>query len=589
MRKQLIGKGTLCVLMLAIAAMVCSCQKEQLTKGTFTATMEGYSGQGDKVVFSNMQFHWMQNDTIAVTRTDGTNYAMGLYFASEVSQNNTATLSYFSADGNTDVTGESFRGDYYAFSPNRIYDSPNSVTLPTTYSTDADGNLIGFPMYAKSSSTLLKFKNLCGMVRLRVHTPGTITYIRKITLTTNQKVNGTFSVSGENTPTLSYTGTPTEEQKSVTLKTLVDISTSHDFFIPLPERSYSSLIIKLYTADGKTCTLAMGEENTLEIVRSQYTVIDLTPTETFSLNFTRATGAKGGFFSVSSTQKVQFSQGNLQYRAMDENNALHHWRFAENQYDHIFKSDLNYNNSYETILNTYYKSNSREWLDLFMWGTSGYSDKDPYRLDYLVTNYNNNYPYWYNPQPPAIANISGTNYDWGVNCSISNGGDAANLWRTLTKGEWEYLFNTRADASKKWARATITNTNNSTKGLILLPDDWEYPSDVTPLTCGNNSHFSSNQITSSSTWQKLEALGAIFLPLTGYLYRTPWKINQTQIRGFYWTSSFSHKQIDNNNNSIETTFAFYLSFMDGDCSFPSALWHRGFAVRLVRDAGSDEL
>lgn len=566
MKKQLIGKGTLCVLMLAIAAMVCSCQKEQLTKGTFTATMEQYSGQGDKVVFSNMQFHWMQNDTIAVTRTDGTNYAMGLYFASEVSQNNTATLSYFSADGNTDVTGESFRGDYYAFSPNRIYDSPNSVTLPTTYSTDADGNLIGFPMYAKSSSTLLKFKNLCGMVRLRVHTPGTITYIRKITLTTNQKVNGTFSVSGENTPTLSYTGTPTEEQKSVTLKTLVDISTSHDFFIPLPERSYSSLIIKLYTADGKTCTLAMGEEDTLEIVRSQYTVIDLTPTETFSLNFTRATGAKGGLFSVSETQKVQFSQGNLQYRAKDENNAPHHWRFAENQYDHIFTDDWTTDNNTGQITGTYYNANSTYWVDLFLWGSSGNSSYYPYCFSYTFN---------------TSIDIAGTANDWGVNCSIINGGNPPNLWRTLKKEEWAYLLNTRTRASEKWAKATISRTN----GLILLPDDWGYPSDITPLICGTNSRFSSNNI-DLSTWAKLEALGAIFLPVTGFLsYNRIWKINQTDNSGYYWTSTY----YDEPNSPEAYAYRLFFSNPNGPHVTDYALWYRGFAVRLVRNAGSDEL
>lgn len=562
MKKQLIGKGTLCVLMLAIAAMVCSCQKEQLAKGTFTATMEQYSGQGDKVVFSNMQFHWMQNDTIAVTRTDGTNYAMGLYFASEVSQNNTATLSYFSADGNTDVTGESFRGDYYAFSPNRIYDSPNSVKLPTTYSTDADGNLIGFPMYAKSSSTLLKFKNLCGMVCLRLHTPSTITYIRKITLITNQKVNGTFSVSGGNAPTLSYTGTPTDQEKSVTLKTLVDISTSHDFFIPLPERSYSSLTIKLYTADGKTCTLTLDEGNTLEIVRSQYTVIDLTPTETFSLNFTRATGAKGGFFSVSSTQKVQFSQGNLQYRAKDENNVSHHWRFAENQYDHIFINN--------TTSLTDYSENSTSWVDLFFWGTSGDNSLYPYNLN---STFN------------TSTDIAGTNNDWGKNCSISNGGSSRELWRTLTKDEWVYLLNTRAGASGKWAKATVAGT----KGLILVPDEWNCPSTIISLTYGSSSRFTSNSI-DATTWQNLEALGAIFLPLTGFLSYSQktytWQITQTDISGYYWTSTFSHYNAG--------PYAYRLSFLDKTDPSAStendfAFWKRGFAVRLVRNAGSDEL
>ena len=565
MKKQLIGKGNLCVLMLAIAAMVCSCQKEQLTKGTFTATMEQYSGQRGKVVFSNMLFHWMQNDTIAVTRSDGTNYAMGLYFASEVSQNNTATLSYFSADGNTDVTGESFRGDYYAFSPNRIYDSPNSVKLPTTYSTDADGNLIGFPMYAKSSSTILKFKNLCGMVCLRLHTPETITYIRKITLTTNQKVNGTFSVSGGNAPTLSYNGTPTDQEKSVTLKTLVDISTSHDFFIPLPERSYSSLIIKLYTADGKTCTLTLDEGNTLEIVRSQYTVIDLTPTETFSLNFTRAAGAKGGFFSVSSTQKVQFSQGNLQYRAKDENNALHHWRFAENQYDHIFTEDWTTSSTTSQITGTYYNADSTHWVDLFLWGSSGKNNFYPHKLDFLFD---------------SPTNISNTDNDWGVYCSILNGGNSPSLWRTLKKEDWVYLLNTRDGASEKWAKATVAGT----KGLILVPDEWNCPSTIISLTYGSSSRYASNSI-DATTWQNLEALGAIFLPITGYLTPT-WNIKNTTKIGYYWTSTFGGYNAG--------PYAYRLSFANDaspsvSTEYDISYWKRGFAVRLVRDAGSDEL
>lgn len=565
MRMQLIRKGTLCVLMLAIAAMVCSCQKEQLAKGTFTATMEQYSGQGDKVVFSNMQFHWMQNDTIAVTRTDSTNYAMGLYFASEVSQNNTATLSYLPADGNTDVTGESFRGDYYAFSPASIYDSPNSVNLPTTYSTDADGNLIGFPMYANSSSTLLKFKNLCGMVRLQLQTPSTITYIRKITLTTNQKVNGTFSVSGGNAPALSYTGTPTDQEKSVTLKTLVDISTSHDFFIPLPQGTYSSLIIKLYTADGKTCTLTLARENTLNIVRSKYTVIDLTPTESFSLNFTRAAGAKGGLFSVSDTQKVQFSQGNLQYRAKDENSDPHHWRFAENQYDHIFTEDWTTNSTTSQITGTYYNADSTHWVDLFLWGSSGKNNFYPHKLDFQFI---------------MSSHITNTDNDWGVNCSISNGGSSRNLWRTLTKDEWVYLLNTRDGASEKWAKATVAGT----KGLILVPDEWNCPSNIISLTYGSSSRYTSNSI-DATTWQNLEALGAIFLPITGYLTPT-WNIKNTTIIGYYWTSTLARY----NSGS----YAYRLSFANDaspsvSTEYDISYWKRGFAVRLVRDAGSDEL
>ncbi len=567
MRKQLIGNGILCVLVMAMAAIVCSCQKEQLAKGTFSATMEGYSSRGSKVVFSNKQFHWMLNDTIAATRQieNSSDYSMGRYCATQVSDNNTAILTYLVEDGNSDVTNGSFSGDYYAFSPASIYESPTSVTLPATYSTDAEGNLIGFPMYAKSSSTLLKFKNLCGMVCLQLSTPNTVTYIRKITLTTDQKVNGTFSISGDNDPTLSYTGTPSVQEKSVTLKTLVDISTPHNFFIPLPAGTYPSLVIKIYTADGKTSTLTLGNGNTLNILRSQYTLINLTPTQTFSLNFTRAAGAKGGFFSVSSTQKVQFSQGNLQYRAMDENSAPHHWRFAENQYDHIFTEDWTTSSTTSQITGTYYNADSTHWVDLFLWGSSGKNNFYPHKLDFPFN---------------GITNISKTDNDWGVNCSISNGGNNRNLWRTLTKDEWAYLLNTRDGANEKWAKATVAGT----KGLILVPDEWNCPSTIISLTYGTSSRYTSNTI-DATTWQYLEALGAIFLPITGYLYPT-WYINNTTTIGYYWTSTFSHY----NSGS----YAYRLSFAnDADPSASTendnALWKRGFAVRLVRNAGSDEL
>ena len=39
--------------------------------------------------------------------------------------------------------------------------------------------------------------------------------------------------------------------------------------------------------------------------------------------------------------------------------------------------------------------------------------------------------------------IAGTNYDWGVNNAISNGGNEAGLWRTLTIEEWKYLMESR--------------------------------------------------------------------------------------------------------------------------------------------------
>ncbi len=110
-------------------------------------------------------------------------------------------------------------------------------------------------------------------------------------------------------------------------------------------------------------------------------------------------GVLSGKFSVSATTQVQFSQGNLQYVGT--------WQFAENQWD-IFGA-----------------SQSDNHRDLFGWGTGDAPNK-------VSTDYNDYAAFT----------------DWGVN-AISNGGNEANAWRTLTKDEWVYLFQTRVDKSDR--------------------------------------------------------------------------------------------------------------------------------------------
>ena len=178
------------------------------------------------------------------------------------------------------------------------------------------------------------------------------------------------------------------------------------------------------------------------------------------------------------------------------------------------------------------------------------------------------------------SHITNTDNDWGVNCSISNGGSSRNLWRTLTKDEWVYLINTRDGASGKWAKATVAGT----KGLIIVPDEWNCPSNIISLTYGSSSRYTSNTI-NATTWQNLEALGAIFLPVTGYLSPT-WNIKNTKTIGYYWTSTLARY----NSGS----YAYRLSFANDaspsvSTEYDISYWKRGFAVRLVRDAGSDEL
>lgn len=539
-----------------------SCQKENVAKSTFTATIERHANQGEKVIFNGNGFNWAEGDNILVARqSSNNNYATGIYSANSVTEDNVATLGYL-ANGGADVTDDDhYSGTFYAYSPSGIYaqktTTVNRITLPATYTTDGNGNLIDAPMYAEAGgqTRTLKFKNLCGMACIRIATPNTHTYITKIKITTDKKIQGTFDITFDGTaPTITPYGDPTEAEKTIVLNTMKNIYSTHNFYIPLPEGEYHTLIIKMYTADGKTCTKSMNQSNTLHIHRSEYTLVNLTD---ITLNFSGAIGAKGGYFCVSTNTKVQFSQGNLQYIANDPNNRGHHlWKFADNQYTHIFTHTLSNTSDVEE----YYNSNSEELIDLFGWGTSEASGKFPHELDYVNSHFGNT--------ANNNSDIANSIYDWGQGCAITNGGNQRGLWRTLTRQEWDNLFN-RGDNT--WARATVCGTS----GIILFPDNWASPSDISHLSCGPNHQFESNIITDE--WIKFEAAGCIFLPVTGYRnhiqQNDTWKINQTS-SGFYWSSSFY-----SNTHAYRKTFS---DSENGDCS--AAYKHCGFAVRLVRNA-----
>ena len=216
-------------------------------------------------------------------------------------------------------------------------------------------------------------------------------------------------------------------------------------------------------------------------------------------------GAINGVFSVSNNKQVYFSKGNLQYQPSTKK-----WRFAEQQGDFIGKDN-----------NKASKKNNR-WVDWFAWNTannpmSRSKKSEDYKGDEFV--------------------------DWGHN-PISNGGNTPDMWHTLTKDEWEYLFKNR---QKNSHFAAIVN---GVYGVVLLPDNWD-PNlyDVKYIGMSDGAYWSSEwpggfelrpsesgagkNVISLSEWKnKFEANGAVFLPAAGY-YGINAKI-KTDYVGFYW-------------------------------------------------------
>lgn len=315
------------------------------------------------------------------------------------------------------------------------------------------------------------------------------------------------------------------------------------------------------TAVGATNTITWGSEASATI---QPTVTKLRAVIT-------PEGAIPGLFTINADgDQVFFSQGNLQYKA-----STGTWRFAENQYDYVGNGT---NGNVTGSTNASINSNYSGWIDLFGWGTSGWNNGNAFYQPYSSSNatsgtYTYANGYGYGPTSGGTYTYSLTdsyaNADWGVYNAISNGGNSAGLWRTLTKDEWKYVFNTRSTTSGvRYAKATV----NGVSGVILLPDDWSTSYYSLASTNTVDAAYNTNSISSSDWSSKFEAHGAVFLPAAGK--RSGATVSLAGLNGHYWSTTASG-----------TNYAYFVSFRSGGVSPADGSGRcNGFSVRLVRPA-----
>ena len=249
-------------------------------------------------------------------------------------------------------------------------------------------------------------------------------------------------------------------------------------------------------------------------------------------------------FSVSNSKQVTFSKGNLQYTQ-----STNTWSFAENQWDYIGTDNVTGGDvtSDPTYGDTKSGTALADKIDLFGWSTSA--------TNFGVSTSTDN------------ADYSGSFLDWGTN---KIGADAPNTWRTLTKDEWDYLLNTRTNASSLKGVAQVNGVN----GLIFLPDNWTCPSGVT-FKSGFHSergvdYYAAYQTFTADQWSILEAAGAVFLPASGFRYGSC--VEWVQNYGGYWSAT----EYDGN-------IANYLYFSSDVADMFGSTRDDGHSVRLVKD------
>ena len=209
-------------------------------------------------------------------------------------------------------------------------------------------------------------------------------------------------------------------------------------------------------------------------------------------------------FSVSETEKVQFSAGNLQYHTSDEV-----WRFAPEQYDVLGEQNIELGNP-----------NFKDWVDMFGWSSDG---KYGVNASYADADYNTE----------AFV-------DWGTLF-----GDEG--WYTMSTTEWNYLLYSRPNASQLKQVAKV----GETFGILLFPDDWVKPAGIVEekITTIYNEQYYAYPL---EDWKQLEAAGAVFMPAAGRRlggagnttdlglteHDNKYSLQYvTNYYGYYWTSS----------------------------------------------------
>ena len=227
-----------------------------------------------------------------------------------------------------------------------------------------------------------------------------------------------------------------------------------------------------------------------------------------------------GVFTIGQNKYARLATGNLQYQPFTAK-----WRFAFEEYDAI--GDANKDIS----------STSVEWFDLFGWGT-GNNPAETSKDEKAYSDFN----------------------EWGDN-PIVNGGNTEKQWRTPTEVEWRYIFSARPNAATKWGLAKIEDL---LPGIILIPDNFEYPS----LNTNHNSY--NDNIFTATQFRWLEQQGVIYLPVTGN--REGMNVSDASSRAWYWTA-----------DPEEDDYAHYMIIKSEGNAYGFGFRHRGQAVRLLQE------
>ena len=262
---------------IAIALAFSSCEKSELIipeTNVFHATME--SNLTKTTLSDNgaggYDIVWATTDRILIKH----NSYKGIYKPATA-----ASSSDFVYDSGYSMT----EPDFQAYYPSSLYNDVSSTTaLPIELSLD-NGVLKEFPMYAESSTTDLGFKNLCGVLRLKLK-GSAADLMGKVVISADEPLAGQFTVEPD-ADAFKAVSTTGSTKITINVSGSTTLSSGYDLWIPVFARSYTNLAIKVYKSDGTYYSLKTAN-STIIVERSRITEINLstmifaTPTPSLS-------------------------------------------------------------------------------------------------------------------------------------------------------------------------------------------------------------------------------------------------------------------------------------------------------------------
>lgn len=539
-------KRTACLVMaLAMVLGFTQCKKEQTIEPTqnegvrITLTVEGSNNNGSKAVvtpgyqnpetqevYANVEYE--NGDIIYV----GYNNA----YVGELTYNGT-TNQFEGSVSIAEIVGEQPLHFYLlggnGFTPT-FDDNMATVTVVISDQTSKYPVISYYhsnEFYTGGGQYTSKLRNKCSIMKFNVVTESTspicIMGMNNMVTVDFTNPNGTdngFSYSKDGAGEIKMTaGGGTAENPAV------------KWAIVLPQAALSSGTNEAYTAISGSNPYMTGNRPAIPVIHSNEYHSDATE-RTITVNETPK-------FSVSSTQKVLFAPANLQVTTNDDW-ATWTWSFMEHQYSYSEAEGLN-DEIWDDDNDTYRYANGAH-VTLFKWGANGLSGGDkPYNITAKDSPYN--------------ADLT-SEQDWGVPANAANLG-GHNNWRTPSMDEWNYVASRKVLGDKDaYGFAVI----DKMKGFILLPDNWNGaidPDFVYGFVEGETNIYT------ASSWESMEAAGAVFLPAVGY--RAAYLVTEFWLVGTYWSTNYGGTQYDESNHVDRTcayafTFNYHGQGYDGD-------------------------